>query len=266
MKDYVNPVLLLAVIILMACRATAETAAVVNRLEIWILTLCVSEVLVNGALALARALTHRPSLMSVVWAMTFLVLGSCTWAVREMPTDEEMQAYQELYATHQQNPLARDAEGETLLTRAAALGKTDTVRDILNRATPPMELIQEAGLRAAEGNHTAVLEQLAKLGMTANAAHDGVPLLHAAAQNGSCEAMEWLLTRGADPNARDAEGTTPLIHATLSGSVKAVRALLKHGADMKQKDAQGKSAADFARGEELLQLLDPLPQDDTPDE
>lgn len=256
MKDYANPVLLLAVIVLMACRASAESEMTAAQLDMWILTLCVTGMLVDGALALARALSHRPSLMSVVWAVAYLVLGCCTWAMSTVPMGEEQEAYRQLSQT-QQDPLARDAEGESLLTRAAALGKEESVRDILRAVSPPLEHIEEAGLRAAEANKVAILDQLARIGLTARAAVNGVSLLHAAAQNGSCEAMEWLLERGAYVNGRDTEGSTPLIQATLSGSRSAVELLLRYGADKRLRDAAGKSAADYARDEEWELLLTP---------
>lgn len=256
MKDYVNPFLLLVVVGLMACQASAETEPAAARLSVWILTLCVTGFVVDGALALARAMAHRPSLMSVVWAVVYLVLGSCTWVMHSGPLTEEQSAYRQQQQTVS-DPLARDAEGETLLSRAAALGKVDEVRRILNSATPSDLLINEAGLRAAENNHSAVLEELARLGMHSTVSVDGVPLLHAAAQNGACEAMAWLISRGAQVNARDAEGSTPLIQAAASGSVSAVKLLLQHGADLHMRDTSGRSAVDFARSEEMESLLTP---------
>lgn len=254
MKDYANPLLLLVVIILMACRAYAEpgTAA---QLDVWLFTLCITGMLVDGALALAKALTRRPSLMSVVWSVAYLILGCCNWAMQSIPLSEEQAIFQEQQAAA--DPLARDAEGETLLSRAAALGKVDTVRKILNDCNPDAALICEAGLRAAECNKPEVLDALARVGMSAASSVDGVPLLHAAAQNGACNAMEWLLRRGAQVNERDAEGNTALIQATISNSKAAVKLLLNYGADIRLRDTTGKTAADYARDEELENLLTP---------
>ena len=255
MKDYANPLLLLAVIVLMACRASADAGSAADQLDIWILSLCATGMLVDAALALAKALAHRPSVMNVVWAAVFLVLGSCAWALRATPLSEDQSAYQQQNSAGQ-DPLARDAEGETLLSRAAALGKEDVVRKILNETHPSDELIAEAGLRAAENNKPAVLAALASLGLSSNAVVRGVPLLHAAAQNGACDAMEWLLLRGAQVNSRDAEGATPLIQAAASENLPAVRMLLNHGADKRLRDSSGKCAADFARNEEMETLLE----------
>ena len=258
MKDYANPALLLAVVILLACQTTADTEATANLVNVWILALCVTGMLVDGALALAKALAHRPSLMSVVWAVAFMILGSCAWAMRLAPVSDEQAAYREqLHAV--QDPLARDAEGETLLSRAAALGQVNEVRRILNSVSPTEAQLSEAGMRAAENNKVDVLEELARLGLSAEATVNGVPLLHAAAQNGACEAMEWLLLRGARVNDRDADGSTALIQAATSGSVSAVKLLLRHGADAQLRDNTGHSPLDFARNEEMENLLLPTP-------
>lgn len=254
MKDYANPLLLLVVIVLMACRGVADAEATAGHLDAWILSLCVTGVLVDAALALAKSMAHRPSLMNVVWSVAFLILGSCAFALRSVPLSEEQTAFLQQY-NDRQDPFARDAEGETLFTRAAALGKEDVVKSILDSTTPPEELICEAGLRAAESNKVAILDKLARVGMTADASAKGVPLLHAAAQNGACDAIRWLLERGARVNTRDTEGSTPLIQATLAGSVPAVKLLLDHGADKALRDTSGHSAEDFARTEELRELV-----------
>lgn len=255
MKDYVNPVLLVVVVMMMACRAVEGADAIANKLDIALMTLCLTCVLVNGALGLARALTHRPSVGAVLWAGCFFVLGCVVWTLPTADMNEEQVAYRELYQAQRENPLARDAEGENLLTRAAALGKADTVRDILKRVTLSDDDICEAGVRAAEGNSVRVLELLAARGLNARASANGTPLLHAAAQNAARDAMAWLLARGAMPNSRDAEGATPLIHAVIAESAPAVRLLLDYGADPALKDVSGKGPRDYARSDEMLQLL-----------
>lgn len=259
MKDYVNPVLLLIVIILIACRTIAETPAAADALDLALWTLCATAVLTNGALGLARALSKRPSVFSIIWAVVFFITGCFVWTMRsaEAEPSEEQQRYRELSATHLNKPLERDSEGENLLTRAAALGQVATVQSIINHAPVQEADLNEAGLRAAEANKVRVLDALAARGLSAKAVVQGTPLLHAAAQNGACEAMEWALVRGALPNSRDDEGTTALIHATLSGSAPAVRLLLEYGADTRMRDTKGYSPADYAHTEELQALLAP---------
>lgn len=259
MKDYANPLLLLGVIALMACRSAADSPEAADMLSVWTITLCLTALVVDTCLALAKALTHRRALMSSVWAVSFLIMACCAWRMHTAQLSDDMLAYREGQRTAQ-DPLARDAEGETLLTRAAALGKLKDVQTLLQQAQPPQSLICEAAMRAAENNHPHILSLLSAYGLTADAAVDGVPLLHAAAQNGACDTLEWLLEHGAAVDARDAEGATALIQAATSASPSAVRLLLKHGADAQLRDAAGCTAGDYAKTEELKDLLSPTPQ------
>ena len=62
------------------------------------------------------------------------------------------------------------------------------------------------------------------------AQHRDIALLQAARQ-GDTQALQTLLSRGADPNQKDAGGLTALILSTRTGTVPAVETLLRHGAD-----------------------------------
>ncbi|PVU90679.1 hypothetical protein BB561_004773 [Smittium simulii] len=57
--------------------------------------------------------------------------------------------------------------------------------------------------------------------------------LHVACSVGNLEAVELLLKLGADPNAIDIRGNTPLTLAAMSGYTEIVLLLLQHGADPK---------------------------------
>src|ERR1035441_10633822 len=63
------------------------------------------------------------------------------------------------------------------------------------------------------------------------AQHRDIALLQAARQ-GDTQALQTLLSRGADPNQKDAGGLTALILSTRAGTVPAVETLLRHGADL----------------------------------
>ncbi len=84
--------------------------------------------------------------------------------------------------------------------------------------------------------------------------------LHLAASRDSGKTAEWLLTRGADPEARDRDGQTPLLRAARFGRTGAALALLRHGADPKTVDRQGRTplraAAKEAQPEVLAALLE----------
>jgi ankyrin repeat protein len=62
------------------------------------------------------------------------------------------------------------------------------------------------------------------------------------------EAVSLLLSRGADPNARQQVGYTPLMGAAASGRRDLVNTLLDAGADPGTTAEDGKTAADVARG------------------
>ena len=63
--------------------------------------------------------------------------------------------------------------------------------------------------------------------------------------------MAALISHGADVNAREEDGVTPLMYASYNGYAKVVEALLDAGADKELKAtsgwAEGKTALDVAR-------------------
>lgn len=84
--------------------------------------------------------------------------------------------------------------------------------------------------------------------------------LHAAAFAGDVEAIAAAIRQGADPDARDATGATPLIVAVTFDRGAAVSALLEAGADVDRPNADGSTplhvAALFGREEIVKTLLD----------
>ncbi|CRK32193.1 hypothetical protein BN1723_003857 [Verticillium longisporum] len=72
------------------------------------------------------------------------------------------------------------------------------------------------------------------------------PLLHAAARLGNCEMMKMLLDHGADINARDIEGRTPLLAAVEAYKGDAIIFLLEAGVDVNAHDEQGRTALSMA--------------------
>jgi ankyrin repeat protein len=73
-----------------------------------------------------------------------------------------------------------------------------------------------------------------------------LPSLFSAAKNGETEIVETLLGLGADVEARDGEGGTPLIIAAYAGHNEVVDALLANGSDVNALDKQGSTAIMYA--------------------
>ena len=77
-----------------------------------------------------------------------------------------------------------------------------------------------------------MVDLLLDAGADVNAAEDhGVTPLARASKNASAGMVERLLAAGADPNAAQTNGLTPLMIAAQTGNVDVVRALLARGAD-----------------------------------
>lgn len=71
----------------------------------------------------------------------------------------------------------------------------------------------------------------------------GSPTLFDAVESGDrVAAMRLLSTKGADVNARGADGTTPIMYAAANGDLELVRALIKAGANVKLQNQLGTSA------------------------
>lgn len=72
--------------------------------------------------------------------------------------------------------------------------------------------------------------------------------LHMASNRGYTDMMEKLLLSGADPDARDYDGCTPLIKAAQANHFGAMKMLLEHGANVSHHDPQGIQALHVVAG------------------
>jgi ankyrin repeat protein len=82
--------------------------------------------------------------------------------------------------------------------------------------------------------------------------------LHLAVQNGYQEIVDFLISLGADINAKDGEGNTPLITALALKKTDTAKFLLSKGADVKIKNAQNEPPVILALMHGLNELVKPI--------
>ncbi|KAK2187015.1 hypothetical protein NP493_180g01024 [Ridgeia piscesae] len=79
--------------------------------------------------------------------------------------------------------------------------------------------------------------------------------LSVAADYGQKEVIEFLITKGADVNANDRYGISPLLSAIYEGHTECVKILLQKGANKTVTAPDGSSLIDCAEKEEIKALL-----------
>jgi ankyrin repeat protein len=112
-------------------------------------------------------------------------------------------------------------------------------------------------LEAAKNGDLIKVQTLLEKGANPNAEDDaGLTPLHYAADLGYVEIVKLLLERGADPKAKDNKGSTPLHWAAFFGHVDVVRVLLERGADPRIADNEGHIPLDYAKDSAIRSLLE----------
>jgi ankyrin repeat protein len=128
--------------------------------------------------------------------------------------------------------------------------------EALSRLGPPgrplVARLQAHGIPAAPQEHARLGDQaaLADLAMRDPAAVRSDAVLTGAADFGHHDLAQWLLTQGADANARSAQGSrgTALHSAAWEGDLRMARILIAHGADPRALDAEHRNTpAGWAR-------------------
>jgi Ankyrin repeats (3 copies)/Ankyrin repeat len=140
------------------------------------------------------------------------------------------------------NPDVQSQAGHTPLHNACRGGKADAAKTLLELgANPHFRYDYHSISGGLESNRTV--------------------LMYA----GSCEIVRVLLDRGADPNAEDAIGFTPLMQAAMRRDLEAIELLLAAGANplarvRPGKGKTGKNAREFAAGwNEFYRAVPPGP-------
>lgn len=170
---------------------------------------------------------------------------------------------------------AQDNEGSTPLHLAAAAGHKRLCELLLAKGAD-VNAANESGYtplhRAVLGGYQGVAETLLAAGAQANSKGYVPPVdrqpqqgtanwmemetspLHSTAEKGFVALTELLLKNGADINAQDRGGRTPLIRAVLKNQPATVKVLLEKGADANPTDATGNTALGHAVGRQTLPL------------
>jgi ankyrin repeat protein len=141
---------------------------------------------------------------------------------------------------------APNSAGVTPLMIASASGNPDTVQVLIEHGAKPNAAERTYGqtplMFAAANNEADVIAVLVEKGADVAAVTKtrtsstgepmgGLAALHYAVRQGNVEAVDALLDRGADINQVSADGTTPLMLATINGQFDLAMHLLERGAD-----------------------------------
>jgi ankyrin repeat protein len=140
---------------------------------------------------------------------------------------------------------------------AAALGRVERVRDLL-ASDPTLAIARSAdGFSAlhypaffGRGEAAAAAQALLAAGADVNARSDNafsVLPIHSAVAGGLDEVVAVLVDSGADVNARQRHGWTPLHGAAQNGSLASVEKQLAAGADPAARNDDGVDAVELAR-------------------
>ncbi|MGD1002511.1 MAG: ankyrin repeat domain-containing protein [Candidatus Brocadiia bacterium] len=128
----------------------------------------------------------------------------------------------------------------------------EEIQDILEKDNPNA---RNDAQPSAE-DYAGVVKLLLAAGANANARDvSGHTPLHTAAMGDRREVIKLLLAAGASVNARDHFGYTPLHYAALWDRREAVRLLTGSGADGSAKNEDGQTPMDLARSDEVKEVL-----------
>lgn len=155
----------------------------------------------------------------------------------------------------------QDKQGRTAISYAAGERQTEVVRFLLGKGAD-LTLLDENGNSAldfaARENAGEVVKILLSTKEGAKQLNGNVSILVNASEEGALPVVRQLKEAGANVNAPDENGTTPLMAASEEGQEQVVQYLLSVGAEVNAKTKEAWTALAFAAREnqpEVIQLL-----------
>ncbi len=136
------------------------------------------------------------------------------------------------------------------LANATMEGRTADVERMLNEGRDPNESLGRGRLPlqvAVQNGNREMFDLLLRRGAQLNGRPEQAGPMHYAIFAQRHEFLRLLVEKGANVNARDNTGDTPLSLAAKRGDLESLRYLLAHGADAASRNDEGKTALDHAR-------------------
>lgn len=96
-------------------------------------------------------------------------------------------------------------------------------------------------VRKADGNEVTKILNNPSTRIIDTRSDAGEGALHIVVKRGDTTYLNFLLSKGADPNIRDAQGDTPMMTALLTGYVPGVETLLKRGGNVNLANSRGET-------------------------
>jgi len=158
------------------------------------------------------------------------------------------------------DPNALDARGRSALAIAIKEDSDKAVKSLLATPTLALNARSKNGetplMLAAIKGRLDWVQAMVKRGAPIN--QEGWTPLHYACSGPDNGVAAWLISQGAEINARSPNGSTPLMLAAGYGALDLTPVLLKAGADVSLRNQQGMNAADFARKADRERVLKQL--------
>jgi ankyrin repeat protein/outer membrane biosynthesis protein TonB len=162
----------------------------------------------------------------------------------------------------------KQPQRDDLLNQASRYGQTEIMSLLLEAGANPQAQDQRGRtplMSAVQSRNAEAVRILVGTNVDVNARdqRQNTALVRAAGSFGDLVMVQTLISAGADVNAADKNGMTPLIWAARWGDPQRVEALVNAGADVNARDNTGKTAMDYARSRgpsaaETVEILRPL--------